>query len=41
LERGDAAVLFASQAAFASPAPGDNGTVKVHDSSTPLTDQRD
>ena len=32
-----AAVLFASQAAFATT-PGDNGTVKVHDSTTPVTD---
>ena len=35
-----AAVLFASQAAFATAAPGDNGTVKVHDSSTPVTDHQ-
>ena len=33
-----AAVLFASQAAFATTTPGDNGTVKVHDSSTSVTD---
>jgi hypothetical protein len=32
-----ATVLFASQAAFATT-PGDNGTVKVHDSTTPVTD---
>ena len=32
-----AGVLFASQAAFATT-PGDNGTVKVHDSTTPVTD---
>jgi len=32
-----AAILFASQAAFATT-PGDNGTVKVHDSTTPVTD---
>jgi len=35
-----AAVLFASQAAFATATPGDNGTVKVHDSSTPVTDHQ-
>jgi len=35
-----AAVLFASQAAFATTAPGDNGTVKVHDSTTPVTDHQ-
>ena len=35
-----AAVLFASQAAFATAAPGDNGTVKVHDSTTPVTDHQ-
>jgi hypothetical protein len=36
-----AAVLFASQAAFATAVPGgDNGTVKVHDSSTPVTDHQ-
>jgi hypothetical protein len=36
-----AAVLFASQAAFATATPGDNDTVKVHDSGTPVTDQND
>jgi hypothetical protein len=35
-----AAVLFASQAAFATATPGDNGTVKVHDSTTPVTDHQ-
>jgi hypothetical protein len=35
-----AAVLFASQAAFATAVPGDNGTVKVHDSTTPVTDHQ-
>lgn len=34
-----AGVLFASQAAFATT-PGDNGTVKVHDSTTPVTDHQ-
>ena len=35
-----ATVLFTSQAAFATAAPGDNGTVKVHDSTTPVTDHQ-
>ena len=35
-----AAILFASQAAFATATPGDNGTVKVHDSSTAVTDHQ-
>jgi hypothetical protein len=34
-----AAVLFASQSALATT-PGDNGTVKVHDSTTPVTDHQ-
>jgi len=40
LAASSAAVLFASQAAFATAAPGDNGTVKVHDSTTPVTDHQ-
>ena len=36
-----AAVLFASQAAFATAVPGgDNGTVKIHRSTTPVADRR-
>ena len=40
LAAASAAVLFASQAAFATAAPGDNGTVKVHDATTPVTDHQ-